>query len=94
LYESWWIQIYIYVYKRQIKMAKYEEGNDTRWNDEYICDMYESWWMRYTCHELQMRFTCLDPQMRFTCLEPQMGYTCLEPQMRYLSSLAVIEVII
>jgi hypothetical protein len=33
---------YIYVYKRQIKMAKYEEGNDTRWNDEYICDMYES----------------------------------------------------
>ena len=24
---------YIYVYKRQIKMAKYEEGNDTRWND-------------------------------------------------------------
>jgi hypothetical protein len=45
LYESWWIQIYIYVYKRQIKMAKYEEGNDTRWNDEYICDMYESWWI-------------------------------------------------
>jgi hypothetical protein len=40
---------YIYVYKRQINMAKYEEGNDTRWNDEYICDMYESWWILPSC---------------------------------------------